>query len=726
MKLRIAWVVAGCLSLCSAVSGWAQQTSVSGANVVVPTLVNFSGLLTNGDGKALTGIVGVSFYLYKDQEGGAPLWMETQNVQPDRTGHYTVALGATTSQGLPMELFASGEARWLGVQPQGQVEQPRVMLLSVPYAMKAVDAETVGGLPPSAFVRATPGAATSGNGSSAPTGNAGTAGISVGRPNVSAKTASPAIQTQSYVAKFINGTGGLGNSLIFDNGTNVGVATTAPSFPLDVAGIFNAQKDIQGLGDLRVDFKGLNKSTLSPGIRFGSGNVGEGIASARGGTTNLYGIDLYTRFLSRVSITNGGSVGIGTRAPSDALDVVGSAHIDFSDQNIGSSTPNLAFGDSGSGEGISSTRSAGTINKWGLDFWTNHQRHVSITNAGNVGIGTATPSANLEVNGTAKFDGMVNLAGGVTGNLNVTGSEILLGGGVFASAVGKGNTFLGFAGNSTTTGIYNTASGYLALQDNTTGIDNTADGVAALASNTMGTGNTASGESALTDNTTGSYNTADGFQALGFNTAGSNNTASGYNALNNNLAGANTASGVSALSLDTTGSYNTASGYQSGSTLDSTYITGSNNTFLGINSAISTGSLSNATAIGANTEVSASNSMVLGSIKDMNGATANTNVGIGTTAPSNVFTIGQNAGHAIADGWDTYSSRRWKTNIQTLRGALAKVEQLRGVSYDLRVNGKHEVGLIAEEVGAVVPEVVSYEENGKDARAWTTADWRRC
>src|SRR5208337_199886 len=61
------------------------------------------------------------------------------------------------------------------------------------------------------------------------------------------------------------------------------------------------------------------------------------------------------------------------------------------------------------------------------------------------------------------------------------------------------------------------------------------------------------------------------------------------------------------------------------------------------------------------------------------------------------------------------SSRRWKTNIETLHGALAKVEQLRGVSYDRKDSGKHEIGVIAEEVGAVVPEVVSWEKNGKDA-----------
>jgi hypothetical protein len=92
-------------------------------------------------------------------------------------------------------------------------------------------------------------------------------------------------------------------------------------------------------------------------------------------------------------------------------------------------------------------------------------------------------------------------------------------------------------------------------------------------------------------------------------------------------------------------------------------------------------------------------------------------VGIHTRTPANVFTILQGAGEAISDGWTTYSSRRWKTNIQTLQGALEKVVQLRGVSYDLQANGKHEMGVIAEEVGAVVPEVVTFEKNGQDAQS---------
>jgi len=91
-------------------------------------------------------------------------------------------------------------------------------------------------------------------------------------------------------------------------------------------------------------------------------------------------------------------------------------------------------------------------------------------------------------------------------------------------------------------------------------------------------------------------------------------------------------------------------------------------------------------------------------------------VGIGTSALSDVFTIANGAGPAIADGWTTYSSQRWKTNIHPLHDALGVVEQLRGVSFDVKETGKREIGVIAEEVGKVVPEVVSYEENGKDTR----------
>src|SRR5579863_3359447 len=159
-----------CLSLiCCVLRVSAQQPVASG---IVPPVVKFGGVLTDVNSKPLTDTVGVTFSLYKDQEGGAPLWMETQNVQPDKAGRYSVMLGSATSHGLPAGTFASGEARWLGVQAQGQAEQARTLLMSVPYALKALDAETIGGKPLSALQLAAPnGGSSFANSNNAPIAN---------------------------------------------------------------------------------------------------------------------------------------------------------------------------------------------------------------------------------------------------------------------------------------------------------------------------------------------------------------------------------------------------------------------------------------------------------------------------------------------------------------------------------------------------------------------------
>jgi len=118
-----------------------------------PRLLKFSGVLTDDAGKPLKGAVQLTFSLYQDQEGGMPLWQEVQTARLDTQGHYSVLLGAGESaSGLPLEPFASGEAHWLGVQMQAQPERPRTLLVSVPYAIKAEEAETLGGRSASDFV----------------------------------------------------------------------------------------------------------------------------------------------------------------------------------------------------------------------------------------------------------------------------------------------------------------------------------------------------------------------------------------------------------------------------------------------------------------------------------------------------------------------------------------------------------------------------------------------
>jgi hypothetical protein len=63
------------------------------------------------------------------------------------------------------------------------------------------------------------------------------------------------------------------------------------------------------------------------------------------------------------------------------------------------------------------------------------------------------------------------------------------------------------------------------------------------------------------------------------------------------------------------------------------------------------------------------------------------------------------------------SSRRWKSDIRNIDEPLDKIARLRGVYYnwDEEHGGHHDVGMIAEEVGEVLPEIVNYEENGIDA-----------
>jgi hypothetical protein len=375
----------------------------------------------------------------------------------------------------------------------------------------------------------------------------------------------------------------------------------------------------------------------------------------------------------------------------------------------------------------------GSVSGGIVNATTNYDIGGTVFDMGSVAI----QSALLGFSGNATMTGGANTASGwqalannTTGSSNVangkhallnntTGSENTAVGvrALYLNTSGEYNTATGYqALEQNTTSDFNTATGYQALAINSTGYANTATGYEALYANTTGLFNSAAGYAALDVNTTGNSNTGEGAEALGANTTGSGNTATGYFALASSSSCCNVAAGYQALQYVTTGQANTGVGYNTGNTADGSNITGNNNTTLGTGTVLGAGTLTNATALGANAEVDASNSLVLGSINGVNGQTATVKVGIGTTTPSNVFTIASGAGKAIADGWSTYSSRRWKTNIQTLHGALAKVEQLRGVSYDLKSNGKHEVGVIAEEVGAVVPEIVTWENDGKDAR----------
>ena len=60
-----------------------------------PWLVKFDGVVKDRFGRLQSGTVGLTFSIHELQEGGTPLWAETQRVQLDDQGHYTALLGAT-------------------------------------------------------------------------------------------------------------------------------------------------------------------------------------------------------------------------------------------------------------------------------------------------------------------------------------------------------------------------------------------------------------------------------------------------------------------------------------------------------------------------------------------------------------------------------------------------------------------------------------------------------
>ncbi len=227
-----------------------------------------------------------------------------------------------------------------------------------------------------------------------------------------------------------------------------------------------------------------------------------------------------------------------------------------------------------------------------------------------------------------------------------------------SNTTGSLNLGVGYqALQSNTTGSFNTALGYKALINNTSAQGNTAVGYGTLFSNTIGDRNTALGSQALLNNTSGSYNTALGFNSLGSNTIGTDNISIGYNALSANTSGNfNISIGNSSLLSNSRGNYNAAIGYQAlyNNTLSNnnvaygyragfTNTVGGSNSFFGYLADVGLGNLINATAIGANSYVSANDSLVLGSIYGVNSATGSAKIGIGTTAPK--FTLDINGGY---------------------------------------------------------------------------------
>jgi len=101
----------------------------------------------------------------------------------------------------------------------------------------------------------------------------------------------------------------------------VGINTTTVTDTLSVKG--GVHVDQGGV------FDGSSFHSPAAALKFGSGDSGEGIASLRGASGNIDGLDFYTSYTSRMSITNSGFIGIGTSSPGVRLEVAGAIRAQF-------------------------------------------------------------------------------------------------------------------------------------------------------------------------------------------------------------------------------------------------------------------------------------------------------------------------------------------------------------------------------------------------------------
>ncbi len=340
----------------------------------------------------------------------------------------------------------------------------------------------------------------------------------------------------------------------------------------------------------------------------------------------------------------------------------------------------------------------------------------------------------------------------------------------------KDNYFIGQKSGERTTGLYNLFLGYESGFSNIGGTSNTFLGFQTGYLNTSGNRNVFIGDNSGYSNTTGNFNTFIGTNSGVKNTVGNYSTFLGYQAGREvQTIGFNTCIGYNSGAGGATGNNRAFLGYSSGATStgdDNTYLgaeagyysdagagnvyigtgagrvaTGSNNILIGKFTGYSAKGSSNVLiGPGAGWNLQRSNILIIDNSSDtltpliygeFNNKKLRFEANVGINAdPANAVSLYVDAGSNTYAGYFngnvhttgnyTSSDIRWKKNIRTIDNSLNRILNLRGVYYDWRVDEfpdkgfskEKQIGVIAQEVEKVLPELVNTDNDGYKAVAY--------
>lgn len=243
--------------------------------------------------------------------------------------------------------------------------------------------------------------------------------------------------TLNYVAKFTPGSSSIGDSIIFDNGTNVGIGTSNPQRKLDVVGshttstfrVYYPDENVAGQ-DSSVDIWASEPGQTYTGSGIGSNVNGHPYYGRRNNALGQSFIRFFDSSMmfhtsssnavydERMRISTNGNVGIGTSNPTYKLSIEQSGNT----YNI---SPHSA------GVDLHSTGNIAPHYQTTYDWFTgaigSGTFRMRLTNSGDLGIGTTSPDSRLHVNGNIKVGNALDnssqwIGKSSTGNENFRGA----------------------------------------------------------------------------------------------------------------------------------------------------------------------------------------------------------------------------------------------------------------------------------------------------------------